>query len=191
MAHLPSDAKLALADVTLTLPGAAAPLLRGLSLRLQPAEVVALVGRSGVGKSCLIRLCMGLAPTDSRVTGSARLDGTELLGLNSAELQPLRGRRMGWMTQGVATALEPTERIASQMTAVLRHLRGWETEQSLAALQARLLAFGVNGARELLSRRWGELSRWATAAGAGKPVAFRGAGPAFCRRALGWPGCRP
>jgi len=41
--HLPSDAKLALADVALTLPGAAAPLLRALSLRLQPAEIVALV----------------------------------------------------------------------------------------------------------------------------------------------------
>jgi len=95
---------------------------------------------------------MGLAPTGSRVTGSVRLDGTELLSLNSAAWQPLRGRRMGWMTQGVATALEPTERIASQMTAVLRHLRGWETEQSLA------LAFSVNDARELLSRRWGELS---------------------------------
>ncbi|MGH8551283.1 MAG: ABC transporter ATP-binding protein [Methylococcales bacterium] len=89
---------------------------------------------------------------------SARLDGVELLGQPPAFWHGLRGRKLGWMTQGVATAFEPNGRIVSQMTPVLHRLRGWRPEQTKETLKDRLRYFGIDNGAELLTRRWSELS---------------------------------
>ncbi|MDO5678435.1 MAG: thiol reductant ABC exporter subunit CydD [Propionibacteriaceae bacterium] len=60
---------LALEDVTYTYPGAVEPAVEGLSLRVEPGEVVAMSGHSGGGKSTALALAMGfLAPASGRVT---------------------------------------------------------------------------------------------------------------------------
>lgn len=76
----PSVPPLLLEDVSLTLPSAAGPveILRGLSVRVDEGERVALVGPSGSGKSSLIAVAAGLErPTGGRV---------ELFGRNLARL---------------------------------------------------------------------------------------------------------
>ena len=47
-------------------PGDAGVLLENLDLRIEPGQHVAIVGPSGVGKSTLLRLLLGLAPPDLR-----------------------------------------------------------------------------------------------------------------------------
>lgn len=49
--------------------------LFGVSLKVQAREVVAVMGRNGMGKTTLVRSIMGLAPPKS---GSIRFEGTEL-----------------------------------------------------------------------------------------------------------------
>lgn len=56
-------------------PGAAAPVLSDLNLRLQPGETVALTGRSGSGKSTVLHLAAGLIAPES---GGVRLAGLPL-----------------------------------------------------------------------------------------------------------------
>ncbi|MCB4768567.1 ABC transporter ATP-binding protein [Ancylobacter sp. Lp-2] len=56
----------------------ASHVLHGLSLAVEPGEIVALVGRNGAGKTTTIRSVMGLMP---KATGSVRFAGTELLSL--------------------------------------------------------------------------------------------------------------
>jgi ATP-binding cassette subfamily B protein len=78
--------RLAFDQVRFSYPGAPAPVLRGVSLELEPGETVALVGATGSGKTTLLQLVPRLAD----VTGGAvTLDGTDIRDL---PLRELRGR---------------------------------------------------------------------------------------------------
>jgi len=56
--------------------------VRGLSLTVEPGEIVGLIGPNGAGKSSTLHAIMGLAPA----RGSIRLDDRELLGLRPEEV---------------------------------------------------------------------------------------------------------
>lgn len=58
------------------------PIIQGLSLNLQPGELLAVLGRNGVGKTTLLRTIMGL--TD-HATGELTFDGRPIIGLRTAE----------------------------------------------------------------------------------------------------------
>ncbi|WP_431278548.1 ABC transporter ATP-binding protein [Leifsonia poae] len=53
--------------------------LRDVSLRVEPGEVVAILGASGCGKSTLLRIAGGL---DSPTTGAALIDGSAVAGVD-------------------------------------------------------------------------------------------------------------
>lgn len=59
------DLQLTLQDVTLRYPGAPAPALRNVDLRLRTGQVVAVVGANGSGKSTLAAVLGGLLPPTS------------------------------------------------------------------------------------------------------------------------------
>ncbi len=71
-------------DVHFTYPGAAEPVLKGLSLELRAGEKIALVGVNGAGKSTLIKLLLCFyRPTSGRIT----VDGVDLQEINPASLR--------------------------------------------------------------------------------------------------------
>jgi ABC-type multidrug transport system fused ATPase/permease subunit len=71
-------------EVSYRHPGAARDALRGVSLRVQPGETVALAGPSGAGKSTLSRL---LVRFDDPSAGAVRLDGHDLRDLTRASVR--------------------------------------------------------------------------------------------------------
>jgi len=70
--------------VTFTYPGAPAPVLRDVSLELEPGETVALVGPNGAGKTTLLQLVPRLADVSG---GVILLDGTDIRDLPLAALR--------------------------------------------------------------------------------------------------------
>lgn len=68
------EGRLALEQVTVRLPGTHVPQLKGVSLSLEPGQVLGVIGPSGSGKTTLARVVAGaITPT----AGSVRLDGAD------------------------------------------------------------------------------------------------------------------
>lgn len=72
--------------------------LDGASLRLEVGETLAVLGRSGEGKSVLLKHLAGLMMPDA---GSVRIDGEEIVGIDERRLGPVR-RKFGLLFQNGA-----------------------------------------------------------------------------------------
>ena len=75
-------------------PGTQQPLLRGIQFNLNPGEMVAVLGASGAGKTCLTRALVGIWAAAS---GKVRLDGADVFTWDKAQLGP----SVGYLPQGI------------------------------------------------------------------------------------------
>ncbi|QTX03811.1 ABC transporter ATP-binding protein [Agromyces archimandritae] len=96
------------------------PLVRGVDLELRPGRVQGLAGESGSGKTLTSLAVLGLLPRGMRVSGSIRLDETELLGLPGRRLNAIRGRRIAMVFQDPSSALHPQLTVGHQLTDHIR-----------------------------------------------------------------------
>lgn len=87
---------------------------------LKAGEVLAIVGESGSGKSQSSMSLIGLLPPNGRATGSANLKGTELIGLNHAQMREIRGNEISIIFQEPMTALNPVYTVGFQIVETLR-----------------------------------------------------------------------
>ena len=72
------------------------PVLKGIDLEVKKAEIVAIVGASGVGKSTLLHLLGGL---DRPTKGKIFYEGKDILALNDQELDRFRNEEIGFVFQ--------------------------------------------------------------------------------------------
>jgi lipoprotein-releasing system ATP-binding protein len=71
-------------------------ILRGISFSLEPGEMAAIVGASGVGKSTLLHV---LGTLDRPTSGSLRFNGEELTRMTATRLADFRNREIGFVFQ--------------------------------------------------------------------------------------------
>nr|WP_245989559.1 ABC transporter ATP-binding protein [Agromyces tardus] len=126
--------------------------LQGLNLRIDPGELVAVVGASGSGKSTLLTILSGL---DTATAGVARVAGHDLLAMGARERVRYQRHTVGFVWQQTSRNLLPYltagENVALAMN-VARTRRGAAREQRIAEL---LDLLEVSDAAD---RRPGELS---------------------------------
>jgi oligopeptide/dipeptide ABC transporter ATP-binding protein len=100
---------------------------------LRKGTTLAIVGESGCGKSVTVQSLMGLIPMPpGKITsGSALLNGEEILGLSTDRLNQIRGKRIGMIFQDAMTALNPTMTIGDQIAETLIVHRGIDKKTAL------------------------------------------------------------
>lgn len=96
------------------------PAARHVSYTIAAGEVLAIVGESGSGKSVSSMSLLGLLPKNSRVSGSAKLAGRELIGMKPREMQEIRGNQISMIFQEPMTALNPVLTVGFQIVETLR-----------------------------------------------------------------------
>jgi peptide/nickel transport system ATP-binding protein len=98
--------------------------LHGVDMSIARGEALGLVGESGSGKSVTWLAALGLLPAKARIGGSAKIDGTELIGASSSTLDKVRGGRIAMISQDPASALNPVIKVGRQIGEGLALHRG-------------------------------------------------------------------
>jgi peptide/nickel transport system ATP-binding protein len=126
--------------VRLRTPRGPASVVNGLSYTVGRGETVAVVGESGSGKSVSVLALLGLLPPRvATVTGSARLDGEDLLTMPPERLRRVRGPGVGMVFQDPMTSLNPVLSIGRQLTEGIR-AHGSVSKAAARARAVELLA---------------------------------------------------
>jgi oligopeptide/dipeptide ABC transporter ATP-binding protein len=114
--------------------------VRGVDFDVERGKTLGIVGESGCGKSVTMQSIMGLIPMPpGRITsGSAILDGKELLGVNAKEAREIRGKEIGMIFQDPMSSMNPTMKVGNQIAETLIVHRGMSKDDALKEA-ARLL----------------------------------------------------
>ena len=94
--------------------------VRGVDLDVAPGEMVGVVGESGSGKSVTFLGMLGLLPSSAQISGSAMLDGTQLVGASNRTMRTVRGKRVAMIFQDPLSSLNPVYRVGDQVVEMIR-----------------------------------------------------------------------
>ncbi|MEV5571456.1 ABC transporter ATP-binding protein [Spirillospora sp. NPDC052269] len=94
--------------------------VRGVSLSVGRGQVLGVVGESGSGKTAVALAVLGLLPERTKVTGSVRLRGRELLGLSDGEMSRIRGKDLAMVFQDPLSSLTPVHAVGDQIAEAIR-----------------------------------------------------------------------
>lgn len=146
---LPAEAPpiLRIADLVVAVrgPSPQRTILSRVDLDLVRGRITGLLGPSGSGKTTLASALIGLLPPElGIVSGSIRLDGRELVGLDEAHWRRIRGARIAVVPQEPTLAFNPVLRIGSQLDEVLRVHGVGDRRARRATVMDRLAWAGID-----------------------------------------------
>ncbi|GAA1095884.1 ABC transporter ATP-binding protein [Nocardiopsis composta] len=123
--------------------------VRGVSYGVRRGEILGIVGESGSGKSVSSMAAMGLLPDSARITGSIRLHGEELLGLDDKAMSARRGSRIAMVFQDPLSGLTPVYTVGDQIAEAIRvHNPKMAKEEVVQRAVELLELVGIPNARQ-------------------------------------------
>lgn len=129
-----------------------------LHFELGARQTLGLVGESGSGKSQSALAILGLLAANGYASGSARLDGEEILNQPVAMLEKIRGRRIAMVSQDPASSLNPYLSIGTQLKLVLERHRQLTGAKGRREILKMLDAVGLPNAERRLNAHPHEFS---------------------------------
>ena len=99
--------------------------VEGVTLSVEPGEIVGLVGESGAGKSTIGNAIIQLLAKPGRMTeGQILLKGDRIDDLEPEFIRAVRGKRIGMIFQDPLTSLDPLETVGEQLVETIQlHLK--------------------------------------------------------------------
>ena len=119
-------------------------ILDGISLTIEDNKIKAILGPSGVGKSTILKLILGLIKPNC---GRIFIDGTDITSLKESQLYPIR-RKMGIVFQG--NALFDSMTISENMGFFLRENLKLSEEETELRVQEQIAFAGLEGYEDAL-----------------------------------------
>jgi putative ABC transport system ATP-binding protein len=120
---------------TYELDGVSVPALRGVSLTVEPADYLAIVGTSGSGKSTLMHLLGGL---DRPTSGQLLIGGRDVATLSPGEMATLRNETIGFVFQSFHLLARTTAQDNVALPLVYRGVGRRERRARAAAMLERV-----------------------------------------------------
>ena len=127
--------------------------IRGVNLKLQKGETLALVGESGSGKSVTAKSVMKLLSNNAIVKeGSITFKGENILEKSERDMQSIRGKEIAMVFQDPMTSLDPTMKIAKQITEVIIKHEKASKEEANKRAEELLELVGIPNAKERMKQ---------------------------------------
>ena len=113
------------------------------SFSVQAGTTLGIVGESGSGKTVSSLALIGLLPRNAMVTGSARFDGRELVGMSPRQLRNVRGNEISVIFQEPMTSLDPAFTIGNQLMEAYRNHNGGSKAEARERAMEMLRLVGI------------------------------------------------
>ena len=127
--------------------------IRGVNLKLQKGETLALVGESGSGKSVTAKSVMKLLSNNAVVKeGSITFKGENILDKSERDMQSIRGKKIAMVFQDPMTSLDPTMKIGKQITEVIIKHEKASKEEADKRAEELLELVGIPNAKERMKQ---------------------------------------
>lgn len=127
--------------------------IRGVNLKLQKGETLALVGESGSGKSVTAKSVMKLLSNNAVVKeGAITFKGENILEKSEREMQSIRGKEIAMIFQDPMTSLNPTMKIGKQITEVIMKHEKASKEEADKRAEELLELVGIPNAKERMKQ---------------------------------------
>lgn len=97
----------------------------GLNFSINAGDALAIVGESGSGKTQSMMAALGLLAENGKAAGQVLFKGNDLLQMDVADLNHVRGKEIAMIFQDPMTSLNPYLRVEKQMTEVVIHHQGF------------------------------------------------------------------
>ncbi len=127
--------------------------IRGVNLKLEKGETLALVGESGSGKSVTAKSVMKLLSNNAVVKeGTIIFKGENILEKNERDMQSIRGKKIAMIFQDPMTSLDPTMKIGKQITEVIIKHEKASKEEADKRAEELLELVGIPNAKERMKQ---------------------------------------
>ena len=127
--------------------------IRGVNLKLEKGETLALVGESGSGKSVTAKSIMKLLSNNAVVKeGTITFKGENILEKSERDMQSIRGKEIAMVFQDPMTSLDPTMKIGKQITEVIIKHEKASKEEANKRAEELLELVGIPNAKERMKQ---------------------------------------
>lgn len=127
--------------------------IRGVNLKLQKGETLALVGESGSGKSVTAKSVMKLLSNNAVIKeGTITFKGENILEKSERDMQSIRGKEIAMIFQDPMTSLDPTMKIGKQITEVIIKHEKASKEEADKRAEELLELVGIPNAKERMKQ---------------------------------------
>ncbi len=134
--------------------------LRDFNLKVAAGQIYGVVGESGSGKTTAVRGIMHYLPPNGRIEEGAKVSflGEDITRKSRQQMQRIWGRRMSFVPQNPAKALNPSLRLGEQIAEVVEHHLGLGPRQARQKVIEALRRVSLADPERLLARYPHEIS---------------------------------